>query len=227
MRGPAVVSRRRRAAHLTACGSVPALLSLFVLASVLVVSPSTFQRSPDVHEFMECLARLERLDRQHVDEGLSNEAAREREALEIYVANRFAGWLSESSEVPMMQATMVAMRRPLLERAVAAHPNPSDEAVRAASGVVEALLQEGPDSAPGIIAAGGTLFLWLTVGLAALLSALLFRGGIVLRLFGIAIMTSGGGVETSTSCEAGLYMARRCNLKTSAIHQAWSISESP
>jgi hypothetical protein len=88
--------------------------------------------------------------------------------------------------------------RELLERAVAAHPSPSDEAVNEATAAVETFLERqraerftGPElSAPFLVFMG--LFAWILVVVPSLLSAAVSRGGLALRLLGIAVVTRVG-----------------------------------
>jgi hypothetical protein len=81
---------------------------------------------------------------------------------------------------------------------MAAHPNPTEDEIRESAAIVEQFLRRRDEQ----IAFAGAQFALLLAQLPALvlglLSGLLFRGGMVLRWFGIAVVTE-NGMEVSRS----------------------------
>jgi eukaryotic-like serine/threonine-protein kinase len=115
--------------------------------------------------------------------------------MQIYVVARFRKVLSDPSlqSSPFAQGVIRPGWRALAERLIAAHPNPTEEEIRESAAVLEPFLRntrivpQSPSFKVGVIVA--TLLPGLVLGL---LSGLLFRGGLVLRLLGIAVVTSSG-----------------------------------
>ena len=193
VRGPALVSRWRRASHLMVCGAFPMFMGLSTLLGAFVLVPMF--ESGDVSDFAAVSSRLTFLDREDGGgPGLSSEQVREREALEIYIASRFGGLLAESSNLSVMELAMIAPNQALLERVVATHPSPSPEEVSDATRTVERFLEQA--RANGANVPQMVLFVWIIfwipVAVVSLLSAAVSRGGLALRLLGIAIVTAAG-----------------------------------
>src|SRR5262249_7122679 len=90
-------------------------------------------------------------------------------------------------------AILLSKSRALAERAMAAHPNPTDEEIRESAAVLEPFLRNQQNQPiplkQAVIPALLTLFPGFVLGL---LSGLLFRGGLVLRWLGIAVVTRSG-----------------------------------
>ena len=203
LRGPAFVSKWRRAVHLMVCGSFPVFVGSFALLGMFVIAPMF--ESSEFSDFMAASSRLASLEQEESGgSGLSDEQVQEREALEIYIASRFGGWLAEPSNATVFELAIVEQNRELLERVVAAHPSPSAEAVSEATKTVESLFERQPTfrpvpafgemSGPDLLSVFWFAWLvpWIPVVVAALVSAAGFRGGLALRLSGIAIVTRAG-----------------------------------
>ena len=191
VRGVALVSRWRRAIHLLVCVFVPAFLTMSALDSFFVGYVSVGE-AEDLRVSAVRLSTLQQ--REGVGTGLSNRAVEEREALEIYIASQFGHWLVERpSGFP---EAVIEDYRELLERTVEAHPTPSVEAVRKAREIVEPLL-ESERTPVGRPTVGGLVFQALLgtstlIAVVGTLSAAAFRGGLVLRLLGIGVVTRNG-----------------------------------
>ena len=123
---PGAMTRARRGAHLAACGVVP-MASALLVGSVLVLAMPRASRSPD---FFALEARLQRLQALGPD-ATAPEALRERAALETYIVGRFRPLLVDH---PAMRRpwfwSLIEVRRPIVARALAAHPSPSAAARR-------------------------------------------------------------------------------------------------
>jgi hypothetical protein len=144
---------------------------------------------------------LRRLDRLRTDPAIARRPGEER-ALEVYIASHYAG-LIRDDRTWTGSWTMLrfdpALRR-IAEQTVSSHPSPSSGEVAAASAIVEPFLEGRRERARqrasprGLLAIAALFAAAASVVMACvgLLSALLFRGGLMLRLFGIAIAISAG-----------------------------------
>ncbi len=133
-RGPAAVSRTKRAAHLSLCAIPTILMFVFGLfaAYQLFVLPRTDSATPDIAELAACLNRLEVMENRGVPS--TNPQYR---ALELYIAGRHRTLISNP---PIWSASLFAQRvissqqRALATRVAANLPFPQkadvDEAAR-------------------------------------------------------------------------------------------------
>ena len=99
---------------------------------------------------------------------------------------------------PFAEGLMLPERRALAERLMAAHPNPTEEEIRQSAAVLDPLLRRRQERGTFVyerLIMTIVLFPELVLGL---LSALLFRGGLLLRWLGIAVVTR-DGMEVSRS----------------------------
>jgi uncharacterized RDD family membrane protein YckC len=189
---PAVVPRWKRCVQLALCMFYP-LLAVIGAASMVLMLGRFHSQYPDLHALTVCLSRLEKMQRMQ-REHMGEEELRHEKAMQIYVAARFRKVLSDPSlqSDPIAQS-LIPRARALAERLIAAHPNPTEEEIRESAAVLEPFLrniQIGPQSQSFKV---GVIMSALLPGLVlGLLSALLFRGGLVLRLLGIAVVTSSG-----------------------------------
>ncbi|MCX7046939.1 MAG: protein kinase [Candidatus Sumerlaeota bacterium] len=88
------ISRARRLGLLTCCMAVP-ILSLLMLLAGMAITNSLFIPSPDSMDLNACLSALEETNSK-ISAG-QTEKAREREALEIYIAGRFRLFISDAA----------------------------------------------------------------------------------------------------------------------------------
>ena len=195
----ASVSRVRRLGLLAAC-----IASLFLLAGIFVLGQFVFQQWLDEHSDIVplhyCLKRMDKLERASDPQDDAQE--QQHRALEVYVAGRFVGTISD----PAVWSSSLAARlfspnqRRIAEQALADHPDPSEKEVADAETRLRTFLDEMPDGLSGVN--DGTIPLalfgmavgsWLVlVGAPSVISALLFRGGLLMYIFGIAVVTKNG-----------------------------------
>jgi hypothetical protein len=193
---PAAVTRGRRVAHLLVASLPTVIMSAIMSATALLIIVAQGSAGP-VLDLTELLMRLDTLEK-------SPQQARpgEQRALEVYVASRYRA-LAEDERTWKDGWTLLRFNprlRDVARRAIARHPSPSGEDVVQASAIVEPYLKREREKAEkrtstrgllsilGLFAAGATI----VIGALGLLSALLFRGGLLLRLLGIAIVTAHG-----------------------------------
>lgn len=208
--GPTQVHRRTRWIHLAICGALPALVWIYFVPSFFLLFRWGDQH-PERFELATCVHQLQLLEQAtaagmtpHPEEleriGLSDvEVERIIRALRVYVAQQFRATNVDPStwEEPFMDRSW----RPVAARALAEHPPPSTEGVDDAASIVSRFLenrrQEG--SVPnfmGLAAVGLPLIPLMLSAALGLLSAALFRGGLLLRLLGVGVVNA-SGEETS------------------------------
>jgi len=191
----AFVSRGRRLSLLVGCVVVPVLAA--VLFSFGISGTEKFlEQHPDIGEVRHCLRRLERIHRK--GDGATGHQLKQRDALEVYVAGRFRRTISDQStwSSACARGIITPAQGKIAERVLAARPNPSEEAVDDAASKLKKFLENRspllpyPVSTFGVVAVYVTLLLF--VAFPSAVCALAFRGGPLLRLLGIAIVTSTG-----------------------------------
>jgi hypothetical protein len=129
------------------------------------------------------------------------ENSREREALEVYIAGRFRQAITNPATWTGLAGALIPPdQRTAGERLIAARPAPTEKEFRQAAGIVEPSLKSGPAGGRAKEFAGFVILLvqvimWTLLAASALpslLAALLFRGGLVLRVLGLAIVKKDG-----------------------------------
>jgi eukaryotic-like serine/threonine-protein kinase len=193
-RDPATVRRGRRIGHLAFC-CLPQVLWMLLLAGYMSFILPTRMSNPALNELKDCLLQLERLS------GLPGEAEKIR-AFELYVAGIYRARVEDPAT--WSQRWSILRGPPRLQavarRALAAHPNPTTADLLAAETVVRPHLEQEKVDLERLLSPFGIIELLLlfgtvgSVGTAGigLLSALIFRGGLALRLFGAVVVTSRG-----------------------------------
>jgi len=144
---------------------------------------------------------LMRLDRLRARADVTRVPGEER-AFELYVAAHYAGIIKDERtwKEGWSMLRLTPMLRQRAESILSRHPDPPADEVRAAAAIVEPYLQKEREKASrnltprGLAWITGIFLAGLMVFLACfgLLSALLFRGGLALRLLGIAVVTQDG-----------------------------------
>ncbi len=133
-RGPAAVSRTKRAAHLSLCAIPTILMLVFGVLAVyrLFVLPRTDVATPDIAELAACLKGLEVMENRGVPS-----TSPEHRALELYIAGRHRNLISNPpiwSASPFAQRVISNQQRALAQRVAANVPFPQkadvDEAAR-------------------------------------------------------------------------------------------------
>jgi hypothetical protein len=199
----ASVSRTRRLGLLATCFA-PMVLFAGVFALGLFMTRQWLDGHPDVASLRHCLSRMEKFER--AGGPADGDQEQQLRALEVYVAGRFGETLSDPavSSSPFVKGLFSPDQRMIAERAVTDHPNPSEEEVADAAASLQPFLDEMPDGLAGLF--GGPIpfplpvfilsfavgnFLVLMV-IPSVICALLFRGGLLMYIFGIAVATKNG-----------------------------------
>jgi len=199
----ASVSRTRRLGLLATCFA-PLVLFAGVFALGLFMTQQWLDRHPDVASLRHCLHRMEKFERAGGPADGNQE--QQLRALEIYVAGRFGGTFSDPAikSSPFAAGLFTPNQRMIAKRTVAKHPDPSEEEVTKAAAQLQPFLKEIPAGLPGLF--GGPIpiplpvfiisialgnFLVLMV-IPSMICALLFRGGLLMYIFGIEVVTKNG-----------------------------------
>lgn len=198
---PATVTRARRFGILTACLAVP--LFLFV---AFLIGMNLFLRMIKTHPenmvLNHCLMQVQMLER-HTSVDQSYRAA-QREAFAVYIAGRFRPLITNTvvwNHYQMAMSVPPALRQ-IAERIVATCPPPTAEELAAAGATVEKYFRSTPDEAalkvfqqfeplPMALAMGYGQMLLLVIA-PGWLAALLFRGGLMLLIFGVVVVNRDG-----------------------------------
>ena len=189
----AAVTRWKRAAHLVLCGFFPIMFP----ALMALVGSLVNQAYPDLSALSRCLKRLETLQTEAQSNPRAN-AMREQQALEIYIADRFGDSISDPSfwASEFVSIDINATRRTIAEDVLASYPDPSDEVVAEAAIELRPFLekvQRGLESAPPQFYAFFGAFVFIVLaGVLGSFAAFVFRGGLLLQLFGIAVVSRDG-----------------------------------
>ena len=194
---PASVGRGRRVSHLIIATLPAAFMATLMIATVTVMIWA--QKEPArTADLSEALMRLDRLQSAEPT-GKPGEAR----AFEVHVASHYADLIRDERTWKEGWTLLRFNGRSLRARAddiLARHPDPNAEEVAAAAATVEPFLQRERDKARrnatpyGVLSIVGYFVAGASVMIAGagLLSALLFRGGLLLRLLGIAVATPQG-----------------------------------
>ena len=197
----AVVPRWRRCLQLAFCVFFPLFMVVGTgFMGLMVVR--FYSEHPDLLTLYSCLKRLEamqRMQREHMGE----EVLRETKALEVFVATHYPKVLSDPSLRWVVHGLISPEQHARADRLIATHPNPTEEEIRESAAFLEPFLRNQQQQQMEALSFKKfskiviplVLFPELVLGL---LSALLFRGGLVLRWLGIAVVT-GDGTEVSRS----------------------------
>jgi hypothetical protein len=181
------VSRPRRAASIL-LANVPLFFALIALSIGLPTAVRLLET-----EFLEMSRAL--VEIRTLDGKTDQESVSAREALELYVADRFRPALSDERTWLDPRATgLLTPLRPAAARILARPFTPSDEERRAAHAAATARLGN-PASIRSQAVSIATLLpviVLLVSAVAAVLSAFLFRGGLLLRSLGLAVVSRSG-----------------------------------
>ena len=200
------ISRARRLG-LVAAILAPICLFAATLPLGMSMNRRWLERHPEVTPLYYCLEELEKLD---ALESPPDDAQRQqRRALEVYVAGRFgktisdrAVWYSPVFQSFFNQPFSKKDKRKIAQRAVKNHPDPSEGEVTEAATRLVTFLDEMPDELPGVRESEDQMrvsvvsmpagFLLVFVAVPSMICALLFRGGLLMYLFGIAVVAKDG-----------------------------------
>jgi eukaryotic-like serine/threonine-protein kinase len=193
---PTRVSKTRRAAILACCAGIPLLLTLSIFAQTALFA-STMGGTPELIDLQNALqwhSPIIAWDTEPSDE--------ERKALEIYVAGTHRDLINEPATWTngYMTRHVLPQQHKAAKEILARTPPPTEQELQKARAVVGPHLDYLKDRAGGLDSFKPALFLPLmfTMTLAmyiafpSVLWALLFRGGLLWRLFGITAVTKNG-----------------------------------
>lgn len=190
---PASVSRGRRAALLAGCLAFPLMAGLGFIVSLRVLGQLQ-QGQSELTELSQVLqfratTKMPLLKKQpHPDD----------RAYGIYIASHFRPVITNANSWSNFYAFafIKGEGRRFAEQSVTNYAHPTEQEIREATKAVEAHLPKtsGLDFARKpwfpLVAAGGTLLIY--VCLPALIAALCFKGGLVLRVCGVAVVRKDG-----------------------------------
>jgi hypothetical protein len=198
---PAQVTRARRAVLLAGALAIP-LLTTLVGGGLYVVRAVVQKHQPELATLLECLAHHQQLVRE-VRSGQADKVPL-RDAFEIYVAGRFGPVITNAAvwNRVLTQITVFEPLRSNAEAILARTPPPTPGQFEEATAEVTAFFKKSPDEAargsmeqiPLPVAAmlvgygNGVIF----VVVPCLVASLLFRGGALVRLLGIAYVNRRG-----------------------------------
>jgi len=192
MSRPDAVSRWRRAASVAPCFALPAICAVI---AALTVTAAQRAIAPDVAMLATSLGELSSLPLPR-----EGDAASHRGALQVYVAGRFGPMIADEKvwHSPIITLSMGRLR-PLAERALADHPHVSPDELTAATSALGSFLQGQERAArspwralvPRLALAELLVLLTVVAGF-GILAPLLFRGGVLMRSLGIAVVTRTG-----------------------------------
>jgi hypothetical protein len=158
--------------------------------------------TPEIEELSQWLNTLSGLEL--LDRGpaflRSDVGAIDRTALEIYIARRFGPTMSDPQFwTDPFTAGFLGRHRRLAERIMADHPRVTPEQMAAAEAALRPFLEARArqrrslrPSNPWATALIVVPFVFTFAAIAAIISAWLFRGGFLLRAFGIVVVTQNG-----------------------------------
>lgn len=186
------VSRARRAALVAGCVAFP-LLAIVGFALSMRMLENWHRRQPDVLATQQVLA-LRQMGRYP---WMKNEKSIDDRLFSIYIASHFRELITSEAEWTSFYAlSMIAgEKRRFAERSVADHPDPGEEEIREADAAV------GPHAKaislevlrnPWLPLVVGVSTLSIYVAVPAVIGALLFRGGLVLLVCGVAVARRDG-----------------------------------
>ncbi|HRZ36008.1 MAG TPA: protein kinase [Candidatus Paceibacterota bacterium] len=188
-----VVSRARRMGVVAACVAVPAFMTLGMVFGLKMLDRMN-RAQPGIVQLNALLAQRAAGHSKWMKSG----SGPDDRLIAIYIAEHFRSTITntETWSSPFVASMISGENRQFAERSVLEHPRPTaqevEEAGRALKPYVEA------SSSPGILQERWFPFmvflvgLCVYVGLPALLCALAFRGGLVLRALGVAIVRKDG-----------------------------------
>ena len=192
MSRPDTVARWRRTASVAPCVAGPVIFAIIAALSLTMAQRAI---TPDIAALSVSLGELASRPLPR-----AGDAPDDRAALEVYIAGRFSPMMTDETvwHSPIMTLG-IGRLRPLAERVLADHPHVSTDELTAATSALGSFLPSQERAArspvralvPRVALIELLVFLTL-VAVFALLAALLFKEGILMRSFGIAVVTRTG-----------------------------------
>jgi hypothetical protein len=203
LRSPAIFPRSRRVMQIVACALLPLAMPFSVLVAVRV-QMQLQTANPQAFQLRACLQRLTALER---SSELSAADIEQRDAIEIYIAERLRHVVEDSdagSTATLSGIDSQNSRRALAQRAIARHPVRSPEQIDKADEVVAAMLLRESRGLAGLrrVTAQSAMafFMWTisaaAVAVLAVIGAAVVPGGWTFRAFGAALVTEDGSLAS-------------------------------
>lgn len=194
-----VASRLRRAGVVMGCLAFPLLAVAGMLFGMRIFSQWQ-QQEPEIAELAHVLNRRMIMNLPMV----RDKAHPDDRTFAIYIANRYRSVVTNTARWSGLYAvtTIGGAKRTFVEESVAGHPHPTAEEIENAERALSSVTRELPDARKA-----GRMQSWfpamilvaclvLYVALPGLLVALLFRGGLVLRICGLAVVRPDGATAS-------------------------------
>ena len=188
------ISRLRRAAVVAGCAAFPMLMTCFMVAGMTMIRNS----HPGMME-LSMLLQMRPAMGWSTEAKISVDASGHKEKtvterqVAIYIASHYRETITNDAtwNDPMALSMIKGDQRRFAERSVAEHPNPTKEEIADADAALTPHLRHFEMAMPRPFTLL-TMTLAVYVGIPALIAALLFRGGLALRMAGIAFARRDG-----------------------------------
>ena len=197
LRRAPMVTRARRLVIIAACALFPAIVGGGLIIGQRVLEKWR-QQQPEMAELIDLLSQQRAAS---LAEKFGAPAT-DSQLVEIYIASRFRNVITNPVEWEsvLARALIPADSRRFAVASLAAHPNPAEDEIRRADAKVQPRLRSmrqssifaRPEFALVAVWAGLVIY----VALPALLAALIFRGGLILRAVGVAVVRGDGSIAS-------------------------------
>ena len=198
---PAFVSTGRRAGLIAGCFALPLAVAV-IWGALVAVLITLSQTQADAISLSQCLNRMADPKAAQESAGGIELENQKREAFEVYIAGRFRGVITNRATwTSLFGSTILRDQRSAAEQLIARRPVPTEIELKRAAAVVEPYLKENlpielvnpfGKFKPEVLVYGVAWTLVFGSALPALLAALFFRGGLVLRILGLTIVKEDG-----------------------------------
>jgi eukaryotic-like serine/threonine-protein kinase len=205
MNVPARVSRYRRLAMLAGVVIFP-LLAVFMSGAAHASTRAVFRASPDLATLRECLVHHRELEKQ--SRAGRSDSADNLQAFETYMAGRFSGLIANEASWNKLRTRML-LTDPLwlkAEKIVGRTPTPTPEQTKESEAKLEVFFGEPPDIAAqeaarrilfsmvALVTVYGAAVVFVIIP--CLIGSLVFRGGALMKLLGINLVTRSGALAS-------------------------------
>jgi eukaryotic-like serine/threonine-protein kinase len=196
---PAAVSRLRRLGVIGGCLAFPAVATVGMLVGFSFMN--TFERrQPELARLSELLQQRQGVRMMARMSRDKRDPAPTERALAIYIAGHFRQAITNTDQwTSLFAVSMInGESRRFAEESLAKHPNPTDQEISEATQVLKPYLETSRAQKTGFLREPwflpivGGVCLVIYVAVPAVLAALLFRGGLLLRIFGLAVARTDG-----------------------------------
>jgi hypothetical protein len=194
LRRPTAVSRLRRAAVVAGCAAFPALMSSFLILGMTILQ----QSYPAMME-LSLLLQLRQANPRILEKESGKDKPGHKQGtvtdrqFAVFIATHYRASITNDAiwNSPMALSLIKGDGRRFAEQSVAEHPAPTKDEIANADAALSPLLHNFETFRPHPLSLA-TVMLAIYVGLPAWIAALLFRGGLVLRVAGIVFVRRDG-----------------------------------